>query len=145
MRHDSCFPHRHTESLLREVLEHVVYLGVCLHDVKTSVRHEPAKPSASVNSHTWKSFFICPLLSLTLSLSCLPRRHSKSTNRSAKIETIKAFPPSSQEHFKRLLSKRTVLKVDLLKAHQICCLQACMRALFILENLRAGAVKELRN
>ena len=38
----------------------------------------------------------------------------------------------------------TVSKVELLWARQICCLHACLCALFSLENLRARAFKGLR-
>ena len=71
----------------------------------------------------------------------------KTTDTSAEFEIIKAPPPpppALHEHFKELLPECTVLKVKLLQDHQICCLQACMRALFSLENVRAGAVKGLK-
>ena len=51
---------------------------------------------------------------LTLSLPCLPRRQRKTTNKSAKFETIMSFLPPLLEHMKGFLSKCTVLEVDLL-------------------------------
>ena len=62
---------------------------------------------------------------------CLPHRHPKNYQ----FEIIK--------HVKGLLQKCTVLKVDLLQTHQICCLRACMCARFSPKKLRTRAVKGL--
>ena len=51
--------------------------------------------------------------------------------------------PPLHEHVKELLSKCTVLKVDVLQDHQIYSFQACMFALFRPEILQAAAVKRL--
>ena len=67
----------------------------------------------------------------------------KTTNKNAKFEIVKAFPPLSHEHVEGSLSKCTVLTVDLLQDHQILCSQACMCTLFSRELLQAGAVKGL--
>ena len=45
------------------------------------------------------------------------------------LKSLRLFP-ASHELVKRFLSKCTILKADLLQDHQICCLQACMCALF---------------
>ena len=49
-----------------------------------------------------------------------------------------------REHVKGVLPKCTVLKVDLLKNHQIYCLQACMCAIFIPVILQVQAVMGLK-
>ena len=48
----------------------------------------------------------------------------KTTNKSARFETIRSFLPPSHEHMKGFLSKCTALKVDLLQDHQIYCSEA---------------------
>ena len=68
----------------------------------------------------------------------------KRTNKSAKLEIIYGFSPHAHEHLKGLLSKFTVLKVDLSQDHQMYCLQACMCAFFSSEFLQAEAVKGLK-
>ena len=62
----------------------------------------------------------------------------KTTNRSGKFEIIKGFAPSSHGHMKGRPPKCTALKVGLLQAHQICCLQACICALLSREIYELG-------
>ena len=64
-------------------------------------------------------------------------------NKREKLEMIKAFSSTSQEHVKGFLPKCTALKVDLLQDYQIHCLQACMCALLSQKILQAGVVKGL--
>ena len=56
------------------------------------------------------------------------------------LKSLRPFP-SSHKHanVKGLVSKRTVLKVELSQDHQICCLQACMCTPFSSETYRLGS------
>ena len=66
-------------------------------------------------------------------------------SRPIKVPNLKSFSlPPSHEQVKGLLSKSTVLKVDLLQDHQLYCLQECMCALFSPETLQDVAVKGLK-
>ena len=67
----------------------------------------------------------------------------KTTSRSAEFKTIKDCPVFACAR-EKTSPKRTILKAELLQAHQMCCLQACLRALFSPENVQAGGVKRLK-
>ena len=58
------------------------------------------------------------LQGLTLSLPCLPRRHSESDQQKCQISSRYSLSSPLHEHVKRFLSKCAVLKVDLLHDHQ---------------------------
>ena len=69
----------------------------------------------------------------------------KQSIKAANLKSSQAFfPPFLHKQLKKLLSKWSGLKGDLLQDRQVCCLQEeCMSALFSLEVLQAGAVKGL--
>ena len=66
----------------------------------------------------------------------------KTTNKMAKLELTKAFPPCAGARERNSIKMRST-KSRFVKGHQLYCLQECMRALFSPETLQAGSVKGL--